>query len=269
MPHYGKIFRPFLCLRGLFACKWVCPLIIAKKSESHFPVLVLSKVSYPRPTPAFIWVRAKPGTVSCGTVKECVISVDNHSFPISHFGLQRDGWVWLILSAPRWMNFPKPFPNAAFCICSDALAESQNTWCRRAVCCAERVKTAKVTQATMWCCACLVCYFDYLRIYYYYYKMVNTVHYSLHFDFLGDLGGVYMIHLLFENTGSFMMHSWRSNVQNERDKSVQMVQAVLLPPEIIITCLWASLYGPLLTVRTSDKSLCTFLMLKLQPDIRD
>lgn len=87
--------------------------------------------------------------------------------------------------------------------------------------------------------------------------------------FLGILGGVYMIHLLFENTGGFMMHSWRSNVQNERDKSVQMVQAVLLLPEIIITCLWASLYGPLSTVRTSDKALCTFLVLKLKPDTRD
>lgn len=89
VPHYGRIFLPSLCLRSLFACKWVCLLIIAKKSESHFPVLVLSEVSYPWPTPAFISARAKPGTVSCGTVKERVISVDNHWFPSSHFGLQR------------------------------------------------------------------------------------------------------------------------------------------------------------------------------------
>lgn len=126
----------------------------------------------------------------------------------------------------------------------------RNTWWRRAVCLVERSQKAKVTQATMWCCACLVYYFDYLLIYYYYYKLVNTVCNSLHFHFLGDFWGwgvVYMIHLLFENTGSFMMHSWRSNVQRERDKSVQMVRAVLLLL-IIITCLWASLYVPLSTV---------------------
>lgn len=111
----------------------------------------------------------------------------------------------------------------------------RNTWYRRAVCLVERGQKAKVTQATMRCCACLVSYFDYSLIYYYY-KLVNTVRYSLHFHFLGDFCFFYMIHMLFENTGSFMMHIWQSNVQSERDESVQMVRAVLLPPEIIITC---------------------------------